>query len=241
LTKKYDKLWVFGDSYSTPNLCVDPKDSFWGLTASHCNIPTIINCSRAGNSWTSVQHLLVSLGKQIDWQNDLIFVGIPLLERITVFDNYRDTKYVGHKICADDWSIEQFDIDEHRGLVSLQNYASDRQLVLHHNRPWLETDVLRQIFLLSQWLERESANYLIINLSRDLDQTMTTACSDFVLSRCKNLKNAILFKDTYYSINLGVNEPADCQGEPQGHHGPAGNRHFFINSVLPKLKECGLC
>ena len=34
MSKTYDKLWVFGDSYTTPNYFVDAKDSFWGLTAS---------------------------------------------------------------------------------------------------------------------------------------------------------------------------------------------------------------
>lgn len=240
MSRKYNKLWVFGDSYTTPNQWVDVHDSFWGLTAHELEIPMIMNCSRPVNSWNSVQHLLVSLSPEISWQDDLIFVGIPPLERITVFDDYKNTEYLGYKIQTDDWSIEKFDIPGHRGLVCLQNYGTDKELILHSDRSWLETDVLRQIFLLSTWLNSVQANYLILNLSKDLDKENCWGPSDFVLPYCKNLKNSILFDKTYNSINVGVNKPADTD-EPNGHHGPDGNRYFFEQSLLPKLKECNLC
>lgn len=231
---------MFGDSYTTPNICVDPKDSFWGLAASELQIATIVNCSRPVNSFTSVQQLLVGMSEQIDWVNDLIFVGIPPLERITVFDDYKDTEYLGHLINTHSWTTENFDIPSHRGLVSLQNYGTDRQLILHADRSWLETDVLRQVFLLTQWLDSVKANYLILNLSKDLDENNIWGPSNFVLPYCKTHKNCVLFKDTYNSINVGVNKPADTD-EPHGHHGPAGNKYFFEQSLLPKLKELNLC
>lgn len=240
MPKSFERLWVFGDSYTTPGVCVDPQDSFWGLAADALDIPVIINCSRPINSWTSVQHLLVGMCQQITWQKDLIFVGIPPLERITVFDDYKDTEYLGHKITTKDWSQEKFSIACHHGLICLQKYGSDKQLILHSDRSWLETDVMRQIFLLSSWLESVSANYLILNLSKDLDKNNHWGPSGFLLNYCMQLKPSIMFEKTYHGINIGVNRPVDSDN-PEGHHGPAGNRYFFENALLPKLKECGLC
>ena len=240
MLKSYNKLWVFGDSYTTPGVCVEPEDSFWGLTATALYIDTIINCSRPVNSFTSVQQLLVGMSEKIDWVNDLVFVGVPPLERITVFDNHRDTKYFGHTIDSLNWQIDKFDIPMHRGLIGLQNYGTDRQLVLHSDRSWLETDVLRQIFLLTQWLDKLNANYMILNLSKDLDRDNVWGPSSFVLPYCKEHKNCVLFNDTYHGINIGINKPADSD-TPEGHHGPAGNKYFFEQSLLPKLKECNLC
>jgi hypothetical protein len=240
LLKSYNKLWVFGDSYTTPGVCVEPEDSFWGLTATSLNIDTIINCSRPVNSFTSVQQLLVGMSEKIDWVNDLVFVGVPPLERITVFDNHCDTEYLGHSINTLTWEVDKFDIPMHRGLIALQNYGTDRQLVLHSDRSWLETDVLRQIFLLTQWLDKLNANYMILNLSKDLDRDNVWGPSSFVLPYCKEHKNCVLFNDTYHGINIGINKPADSD-TPEGHHGPAGNKYFFEQSLLPKLKECNLC
>ena len=240
MSKKYNKLWVFGDSYTTPNYCVPPEQSFWGLTAHCLQIPLIVNCSRPVNSWTTVQHLVVGLSAEIDWNNDLVFVGVPPLERITVFDDHNDTEYLGHVINTTTWRTETFDISIHRGLISLQYYGGDQELILHSDRSWLETDVLRQIFLVSQWLDRISANYMIINLGKDFDDNNTWGPSNVVLPYCKNLKKSILFNHTYHSINIGINKPADCD-EPWGHHGANGNEYFFNHSLLLKLKECDLC
>jgi hypothetical protein len=104
----------------------------------------------------------------------------------------------------------------------------------------LETDVLRQIFLLTQWLDGLAARYLILNLSKDLDRNNRWGPSEPVLDYCINHPRTILFEKTYHGINIGVNKPADSD-TPEGHHGPAGNRYFFDKSLLPKLKACGLC
>lgn len=231
---------MFGDSYTTPNVCVEPRDSFWGLTASELGIKQIVNCSRPVNSFVSVQHLLISMSDQINWARDLIFLGIPPLERITVFDNYQDTEYLGHLFDTTTWIEDKFDIPAHRGLVSLQNYGTDRQLIVHADRSWTETDILRQIFLLTKWLDSVGARYLILNLSKDFDENNAWGPSDFVLPYCKSHKNCVLFKNTYHGINIGINKPADSD-TPEGHHGPAGNKYFFEQSLLPQLKELNLC
>jgi hypothetical protein len=242
LLKDYNKLWVFGDSFTTPHVCVDPKDSFWGLLAQELDIPAIVNCSRPTNSFDAVCQLVVGLQNQIMWNTDLVLIGIPPLERITVFDNHKNTEYLGHTIDTCTWQDQRFDITVHRGLVSLQNYGTDKELIIHHDRSWLETQVLRTVFLLTKWLDSINANYLILNLSKDLDKNNICGPSEFVLQYCIDHARCILFDKTYSGINLNKNQPADFDKFGwNGHHGPTGNRYFFEQSLLPKLKECNLC
>jgi hypothetical protein len=241
LSNSYDKLWVFGDSYTTPRCCVDPQDSFWGLLATNLNIATIKNCSKFGNSFDSVCQLLVGLQNEIHWHKDLVLIGIPPLERITVFDNHQNTEYLGYTIDTNTWEDKQFDIPVHRGIVSLKNYGEDKNLIIHSDRAWLETQVLRTVFFLTTWLDNINANYMIINLSKDFDQNNIWGPSNFVLSYGLNHPRCILFENTYHGINLDKNFPADFDLYGwQGHHGPDGNQYFFEKSLLPKMKECGL-
>jgi hypothetical protein len=239
LLKKYRKLWVFGDSYTTPNMCVSPAESFWGLLAKKLDISTVVNCSRPVNSFDSVCQLVIGIQNQIDWHNDLILIGIPPLERITVFDSYTDTEYLGHTFDTQFWNEIKFDIPCHRGLVCLQNYGTDKELIIHHDRSWLETQTLRTVFLLTTWLDSINANYLILNLSKNLDKNNVWGPSDFVLQYCINHSRCILFENTYYSVNIGVNRPADSD-TPEGHHGSAGNQYFFEKSLLPHMQRCNL-
>lgn len=241
MSKQYHKLWVFGDSYTTPDMCVSPTESFWGLTATYAKIPTIVNCSRPANSLDTVYHLLITQSDQIDWANDLVIIGIPPLERITVFDNNRNTQYLGNQIDTANWQLTPKDISSHRGLVCLGNFGNDRLKVLHNDRSWVETEALRDIFLLTKWLDSINANYIIVNLGKDLDENNIWAPSDFLLPYCKSHPRCILFKDGYHGVNHGVHRPADFDtwGE-SGHHGPAGNQYFFERSLLPKMKNCGL-
>tara|TARA_B110000503_G_scaffold11742_1_gene15869 strand:+ start:185 stop:907 length:723 start_codon:yes stop_codon:yes gene_type:complete len=239
MLKEYNKLWVFGDSYTTPHVCVDPRESFWGLLSQHLGITSINNCSRPVNSFDAVCQLLVGLQNEIQWSTDLVLIGIPPLERIAVFDNHKNTEYLGHTIDAYTWQDQKFDIAVHRGIVSLQNYGTDKELIIHHDRSWLETQTLRTVFFLTQWLDSINANYMILNLSKDFDINNVWGPSNFVLPYCINHPRCIMFKDTYHGINIGVNKPADSD-MPEGHHGPAGNRYYFEKSLLPTMQKCNL-
>ena len=239
MLKEYNKLWVFGDSYTTPYVYVDPRESFWGLLATHLDINSINNCSRPVNSFDTVCQLLVGLQNEIQWSTDLVLIGIPPLERISVFDNHKNTEYLGHTIDTHTWQYQKFDIAVHRGIVSLQNYGTDKELIIHHDRSWLETQTLRTVFFLTQWLDSINANYMILNLSKDFDINNVWGPSNFVLPYCINHPRCIMFKDTYHGINIGVNKPADSD-TPEGHHGPAGNQYYFEKSLLPTMQECNL-
>ena len=61
------------------------------------NIENIFNYSWTSNSFDSVCHTLISMQEQFDWDNDVLFIGIPPLWRLTVFDNYKNTQYLRSK------------------------------------------------------------------------------------------------------------------------------------------------
>ena len=232
---------MFGGSSSTPGVWVDPKDSFWGLTASAAKIPVIKNCSRPGNSFDTVCQLLIGMQSEFDWKNDLFLIGIPPLERITVFDDHKDTEYYGHTIHIENWQKEQFDISCHRGLICLQNYGADQVLVIHHDRAWVETQALRNLFLITQWLDACQANYMLINLSKGLDRNNCWGPSSFVLPYIEKHSRCIVFEDCYQDINVNINQPPDfAKLGWNGHHGPVGNKYFFEKSLLPRLQKCNL-
>jgi hypothetical protein len=238
LPRNFDRIWIFGDSFSTPNVCVDPCDSFWGLAAELVGAKSILNVSRPGNSLDSVEQLLIGLQIEFNWESDLFLIGIPPLERITIFDNHKNTSYVGTKISTKTWVDEKFNVSCHHGLISLQNYGQDRQLILHNDRSWLETQVLRKLWLLTVWLDFKQAQYVMINLSKAFDPNNHWGPSEFVLNQMLEHPNCILFYDTYHGVNLDINKPPDFdQYGWCGHHGPVGNRHFFDKSLKKKIEE----
>lgn len=235
MPKDYNKLWVFGDSYTTPNYCVSPKESFWGLTASYIGAKEIVNCSWPGNSVTSVKQMLINMQAQYNFADDFFIIGIPPLERLTVFDNFKDTKYNSTCINTTTWEETPQSVNCHTGLQLIRGDESQR-MVIYADRAWTETQVLLDIFLITTWLDSVNANYLIVNLTKPLDSNNIWGPSEFVLPYCQSHKNCILFEDTYYSVNVDKHEPADFkQHSWMGHHGPAGNRHFFETSIKNKL------
>jgi hypothetical protein len=235
LLKKYNKLWVFGDSYTTTNFCVNAQDSFWGLTATHIGVKEIVNCSWPGNSFGSVKHMLVGMQSQFDFLTDFFIIGVPPLERLTMFDNFKDTKYFATCIDANTWKQSTQQVDCHTGLQIIKG-ADAQHMIVYEDRSWTETQELSAIFLLTTWLDSVGANYLIVNLSKPFDSNNIWGPSEFVLPYCYAHKKCVLFDNTYYSVNLNKNEPADFnQHGWMGHHGPAGNRHFFETSIKDRL------
>jgi len=236
LLKKYNRLWVFGDSHSTPDVCVAPNESFWGLTANNLNVDTVINCSRPAISFDSVCHMLVGEQQRYNFKEDFFIIGLPPLERITIFDNYKDTALTSFIFDTKSWQAETDNVASHHGLINLQYQQLDKLSVLISDRSWIETQVLRQIFLITQWLDLQHANYIIVNLSKNLDKNNQWGPSQYILDYCLNHNRCQLFDNSLYNVNLNINRPADFDTYDWfGHHGPVGNKHFFETSIKDKL------
>lgn len=235
MLKECKKLWVFGDSYTTTNFCVVAQDSFWGLTASHIGAKEIVNCSWPGNSFGSVKHMLISMQFQFDFSADFFIIGVPPLERLTVFDNFKDTKYFATCIDVNTWKQSEQQVSCQSGLEIIKG-ADAQHMIVYEDRSWTETQELSAIFLLTTWLDSVGANYLIVNLSKPFDSNNIWGPSEFVLPYCTAHNKCVLFDNTYYSVNLNKNKPVDfSQHGWMGHHGPAGNQHFFETSIKDRL------
>jgi hypothetical protein len=227
---------VFGDSHSTPNVCVTPNESFWGLTASALGVDTVINCSRPKISFDSVCQMLIGEQQRYNFDQDFFVIGLPPLERITVFDDYKDTALVSSVFDTKTWQAQPSNVASHHGLINLQYKELDRLSVLISDRSWIETQVLRQIFLITKWLDSCNANYIVVNLSKNLDPNNHWGPSQCILDYCIAHNRCKLFDGSMYDVNLNINRPADYDNFGWwGHHGPAGNRHFFETSVKDKL------
>ena len=236
MSKEYNRLWVFGDSYSTPDVCVSPQESFWGLTARELSVDTVINCSRPKISFDSVCQMLVGEQQRYNFDQDFFVIGLPPLERITVFDDYKDTALVSSVFDTKTWQAQPSNVASHHGLINLQYKELDRLSVLISDRSWIETQVLRQIFLITKWLDSCKANYIIVNLSKNLDPNNHWGPSQYILDYCVAHARCKIFDGSMYDVNLNINQPADYDNFGwHGHHGPAGNRHFFETSVKDKL------
>lgn len=236
MLKNYNRLWVFGDSYSTPDVCVSPEQSFWGLAAVTLSVNSVINCSRPKLSFDSVCQMLIGEQQRYDFDRDFFIIGLPPLERITVFDDYKDTALASSIFDTKTWQAETSDVASHHGLVNLQYKELDKLSILISDRSWIETQVLRQIFLITQWLDSCKANYVIVNLSKNLDPDNRWGPSQFILDYCINHRRCKLFDGSMYDVNLNINRPADYDNFGwHGHHGPVGNMHFFETTVKDKL------
>lgn len=236
MLKKYNRLWVFGDSYTTPNICVEPQSSFWGLIADELDVETVVNCSRPKISFDSVCQMLVGEQQRYNFEQDFFVIGIPPLERITIFDDHKNTAMISSVFDTKNWTSESNNILSHNGLVNLQYKELDRLSILISDRSWVETQVLRQIFLITQWLDSCNANYIIVNLSKNLDSNNHWGPSQYILDYCLNHSRCVLFENSFYDVNLNINQPSDyAEFGWHGHHGPNGNRHFFEKSIKNKL------
>ena len=232
-----NKLYVFGDSYTTPHLCVKPQDSFWGLAGKHLGVEQIVNVSKPSHSFDSVCQLLIGMQNQYkyNWKEDFFIIGLPPLERITIFDNHKDTIYKS-KIIDRDWNEIDTTIEAHRGLVCGKFFGLDKFLITHADRSWTETQILRELYLLTKWLDGVGANYLICNLSKPLLEDNWWGPSEFVLRHNIDHDRCLLFDNTYYSVNYNIHKPADYDLYGwTGHHGAEGNKLYYETSIKDKL------
>jgi hypothetical protein len=230
---------VFGDSFTTPNICVNPIDSFWMNTARLLNVDKVYNYSWPGNSLDSIIHNLISDSDQYDWDNDFFLIGIPPLARLTVVSEDDTKSYHRFVFDIDANEVDQQLILCHHGLKNVSFY-NDTTAIRFEDPSWTEIQACRNIFLLNQWLDSEHANYFVVNLSKDF-MTDSPATGKFLQENCYNHPRNILIDDTYYNLNLGINKPPDYdQYGWGGHHGPVGNKYFFNESILPRLKKNNL-
>jgi hypothetical protein len=235
------KLYVFGDSYSTPNFCVDPKDSWWGLLASALGskISAVDNYSWGGNNIDSIGHVMINLCKDFK-QDDYVAVAIPPLQRLTMFNPNENREYKATLYDAQLREQDQVDVLSHTGLMQYGVHQMDKKFIDLWNPSWIEAQVLRQILTLDSFLKHWVENIIWINSSVPL-QTLTqwpvlTTLQKLALEK----DNFNLFEKTYYSVNFEKNKPVDFdEWGWMGHQGAVGNHTWYNESIGPMVTKLG--
>lgn len=231
------KLYIFGDSYSAPDFCVEPKDSWWGIMARELPIDTIENYSWPGNNVDSIAHLVAS-GPGFA-PNDYIVIGVPPIERFTVFNADSSARQY-YRFFKNLVKIDQPFIPQHDGLEQVTTHQLGREYVMSWNRSWQEAQVLRELFLLGQYIQGWTNNYLIVNLAEPFQPATQWAPLSSMQFKFLANPHAILFSDTYYSINKDINKPVDFDTHGwHGHHGAAGNQRWWELVLKPRIKQLG--
>jgi hypothetical protein len=228
------RLIVYGDSYSTPGFFVEPKDSWWGLMAAALQVDSVENYSWPGNNIDSISHLIVSgSGFAID---DYVIIGIPPIERFTVYDP-EGAEAKCHRFFGNLKVMDQKIVYEHTGLRQVTTHQLGQGYVMSWNRSWQEAQVLRELFLLTKYIQEWTQNYLIVNLAEPFQPETNWPTLGSIQRRFLADPHSILFTDSYFSVNKNINRPVDFDTHGwHGHHGPEGNQRWYDLVLHPRMK-----
>ena len=210
MSKKTVTLNVFGDSYASPDYCVNPSESFWGLAAQRLAVNKIQNYSHIGFSLDHVLHIL--LNENFDFLTDYFLIGIPPLTRYIA---YSDTY-------SDEWSLTEFDqqfvqntkiidcLNNTKKFTFAQQFLNDRLGVDRFNAEWNDVQCLEKIFLLNHYMKSKNAKFMILNLSKPVVYQDLWPAGCKIMIKVKQLAECVIFEDTYYSVNYNDQiKPAD--------------------------------
>lgn len=236
-------LIVIGDSYSTPNFCVEPENSFWGLAAKDLNVDSVINYSHSGLPLDLVLHVL--LNEKFDWLNSYFIVGIPPLARVGLFVESNTAQR--HQAQMFDKNFESWPV----GCNSLTNccwedyataFANGKYFLSRYNHSWQELMSLEKILLAHAFLKSRGAEFIIANLTVPILLQEDWEIGSTTMTASNQLPECILFKDTLFDVNKRDNiKPVDRDPtDPDcwfGHHGAEGNANWYQKVLLPKMKE----
>jgi hypothetical protein len=243
------KLYVFGDSFTTPNFCVTPSDSFWGLLAKDLGVETIVNYSQPGFSLDQIIHILCN--EDLEFTDNYFFIGVPPIERLSVYvkDSSKSTGGNGpyYKFNSDfrTEEIEVNSLDDIFQFEFYEAYGDDKKFLSRYQYFWQEILVCNKLSLIYDMMQFKSAKFIIVNLTLPMCNGPRTFMpnGEPVMSRLKNYRNCILFSDTCHSVNQtdGI-KPADFDVPGvgwYGHHGPRGNGNWYNKILKPRVQELG--
>jgi hypothetical protein len=107
-----------------------------------------------------------------------------------------------------------------------------------YNRSWTEAMALVDIQLLHGYLSMKGYRFIIGNLGQPI--TSDTQCNTLhtLIQNTRQLNNAVVFDNTYYSVNYQKNMPVDYDRYGWfGHHGSAGNELWYQLTLQPLMQK----
>lgn len=232
-------LQVLGDSYTSPNFFVEPKDSFWGLIANDLNT-NIINYSSPGFSFDAILHIL--LNQEFDFKNDFFIIGIPPTVRETVYKE--GSGYNLYKTIINDNNIvtEPIACLENVDNIKIsERYTDEYQKLYPFSPEWHDVQVLEKVYFVYQYLKSHQARFIILNLSVPFIYQDMWPAGQHVIRKIKQLKECVIFDNTYIGVNKQdkIKPPDFNQYGWQGHPGPEGNLNYYNKVVKPLVDQLG--
>lgn len=238
-------LYVFGDSFSTPNFCVAPADSFWGLLAKDLQVDNIVNYSHSGFSLDQIIHILCN--ESFDFSQGYYIIGIPPVARLAIYQesnkltqwpystfnqNFQQQKYNTESVSG----TQQFDFHE--------IFAQEKYFMANYYHSWQETITCDKILLIYNLLKAHSAKFVIVNLTIPIRYEPDWPVSKNIMLKIKTLRECIIFDNTCHSVNEADNIRPAAEDWKKGagwfgHHAAEGNANWYNKILYPLVKELG--
>ena len=202
-------LYVDGDSYSTPGVCVDQHQSYWSLFGQHVRADSIVNYAYSGKSPEGMIRSAVRFAIERPNQDIFFLLGFGPLERFDVrfqTNPFKNPNPAESGISSNPFSAEKERVLGHVSSLSEANFYSN--LVLLGNL--LDTLNFKYMF-----------HYMTVPLKR-MEAPMLTSLRNEV---DKNPRIVNLFEDTCFVHGIKNKiKPVDFDEYGWiGHHGPEVN------------------
>lgn len=235
------RLIVFGDSFSSTNYCVDVDCSFYGRLGKELGVDLIVNYSWPGNDLTTIKHLVVNEIDQFDPENDYVVVGIPPIERVTLYDSDNaDIRSFSRMLIDSSWQVKNEKISFLQGTMSGPIHDLVPGYIAVYDRSWHEAMTLTDVNLLHGFLDSKKFRHIIVNLTQPFDSETQWNTLTNLIRLTKQHPNNIIFDKTYYSVNYQKHIPVDYDRYGWfGHHGADGNQRWYEEAINPLVKSLG--
>jgi hypothetical protein len=238
-------LYVFGDSFATPDFCVEPRQSFWGRAAQDLQVDEIHNHAHDGMPLDVILHVV--LNETIDWSHSYILVGIPPLPRIGIFKDQSRAMRRTFRVYDRDFNQTnqtQHSVTNVHWLDTDERFRGDRFTIAHYDHGWQELQSLEKILLLHAYLSQRTPNFIIANLTAPIAYQPDWEIGKKVYEQIKDLRECILFEDTPHDFNQRdgikpVDRPPGSEDCWFGHHGAEGNANWYHKVLKPRMKSLG--
>jgi hypothetical protein len=215
-------LYVDGDSYTTPGLCVDQEQSYWSLFGKHINATDITNYAYSGKSNEGIFRSAVRFVLENKQSDIFLLLGFSHLAR------YDTSPFIPVT------NPNPAEIN-----ISSAPYKEDKDRVGGYSTELLEATFYSNLVLFDTFLKQSNVKYMLHYCGLPFKKTSAPILNTLRnrVEECANVIN--LFQDTYTSLPMKHKiKPADfAKYGVVGHHGAEGNKVYadFLIEQYQKL------
>lgn len=220
----YDTLYVIGDSYTTPGLCVSIDDSYWTKFGNHINANNVINHAHPGKNNRNMLRNAVRYVLENKNKKNFVLIGLTHLARI---DYYSESKINSHNEKNGNYAelhIHNYDYNKQH------TSENDKWFVSLWSHNFQLANLLTDIITTMSFFNANKIDYLIHNCSLGIpEENFDPLVSSFTEEVNRNLKVLNLYKDSWHSLTYEKRiKPVDFDlYEWFGHHGKEGNDIYY--------------